>query len=340
MSASPISHVIPLHRAKEFEFSVLNLQNFLPSSLHYETIDQTLIPELAKDSEFIDAITATLPKIPTRHYVTHGDAREMRCVGDHSVHLIVTTPPNWTLKRYEDGGKQMGHIEDYEVFLSELERVWRRCYEALVPGGRVICVVGDVCLSRRQNDGRHTVVPLHSSIQESCRKIGFDNLAPIIWHKISNAKYEAGGGGFLGKPYEPNSVIKNDIEFILMMRKPGGYRKPDSAARLLSVISANDYQKWFQQIWTGLTGESTKHHPAPYPLELASRLIRMFSFVGDVVLDPFCGTGTTTVAAAQAGRNSIGYEAQQGYIEAAFKRIHEATQTLFGIPQIIQEQEI
>ena len=137
--------------------------------------------------------------------------------------------------------------------------MWERCFDFLVPGGRLVCVVGDVCLSRKQNDGRHTVVPLHASIQELCRKIGFDNLAPIIWHKIANAVYEvSGGGGFLGKPYEPNSVIKNDVEYILMFRKPGGYRKPTAAKRLLSVISAENYQSWFQQIWTGLTGASTK----------------------------------------------------------------------------------
>jgi DNA modification methylase len=112
----------------------------------------------------------------------------------------------------------MGYIADYEEFLQQLDLVWTRCLRALVPGGRMICVVGDVCLSRRKNKGRHTVVPLHASIQEHCRTLGFDNLAPIIWHKIANAQFEAGGNGnaFLGKPYEPNAVIKNDIEFILM----------------------------------------------------------------------------------------------------------------------------
>ena len=178
-----------------------------------------------------------------------------------------------------------------------------------MPGGRLICVVGDVCLSRRKNNGRHTVVPLHASIQEHCRQIGFDNLAPIIWHKIANAVHEVeNGSGFLGKPYEPNAVIKNDIEFILMQRKPGGYRQPSVAMRILSVISDENHKAWFQQIWTGLTGASTRNHPAPYPLELAERLIRMFSFVGDTVLDPFLGTGTTTLAAMRNGRNSIGYE--------------------------------
>lgn len=154
---------------------------------------------------------------------------------------------------------------------------------------------------------------------------------------ISNAVYEASGaGGFLGKPYEPNSVIKNDIEFILMLRKPGGYRKPDAATKLLSVIGAENYQLWFQQIWTGLTGESTKHHPAPYPVQLAERLIRMFSFVGDVVLDPFLGTGTTAVAAARSGRNSLGYEIQETYLKSAVSRVRRETLTLFRRPEVVE----
>jgi DNA modification methylase len=192
-------------------------------------------------------------------------------------------------------------------------------------------VVGDVCLSRRKNDGRHTVVPLHASIQESCRKIGFDNLAPIIWHKIANAAHEVenGGGGFLGKPYEPNAVVKNDIEFILMERKSGGYRAPEPATRILSLIGTEDHKLWFQQIWTGVTGASTRSHPAPYPLVLADRLVRMFSFVGDTVLDPFLGTGTTTVAAALAGRNSIGIEIDPHYLNGAVSRIREETTSLF-----------
>ncbi len=102
-----------------------------------------------------------------------------------------------------------------------------------------------------------------------------------------------------------------------MERKPGGYRTPDVATRVLSVISAENHKVWFQQIWSGITGASTRYHPAPYPAELAARLIRMFSFVGDTVLDPFLGSGTTTVAAAKAGRNSIGFEVDSHYFEAA-----------------------
>ena len=229
----------------------------------------------------------------------------------------------------------MGHIADYDTFLAELDEIWRRCHAALVPGGRLVCVVGDVCLSRRKNGGRHTVVPLHASIQEHCRTVGFDNLAPIIWHKIANAVYEVqGAGGFLGKPYEPNGVIKNDIEFILMERKPGGYRTPSSAERLLSIISTENHKRWFQQIWHGLNGASTKHHPAPYPLELAERLIRMFSFVGDTVLDPFMGTGTTNLAASTWGRNSIGIEVDPVYFKAACKRISQNAADLFTNPTI------
>jgi DNA modification methylase len=175
------------------------------------------------------------------------------------------------------------------------------------------------------------VVPLHSSIQEHCRRLGFDNLAPIIWHKIANANYEVeGGSSFLGKPYEPNAVIKNDIEFILMERKPGGYRSPSVATRILSIISTENHQKWFQQIWSGLTGASTKNHPAPFPLELAERLIRMFSFVGDTVLDPFMGTGTTSLAASKWGRNSVGFEIDSHYFKMAHDRITREGADLFG----------
>ena len=159
----------------------------------------------------------TLDDVPTVHRLVQGDARDLSFIPDASVHLVVTSPPYWTLKRYNDSEGQLGHVEDLETFLSELNRVWRETFRILVPGGRLVCVVGDVCLSRRENNGRHTVVPLHSEICVACRKIGFDNLNPIIWHKISNASYEVSNGSkFLGKPYEPNAIIKNDIEFILM----------------------------------------------------------------------------------------------------------------------------
>jgi len=223
----------------------------------------------------------------------------------------------------------LGDIADYETFLNELDKVWKGCFEALVPGGRMVVVVGDVCLSRKKH-GRHHVIPLHADITAHCRKVGFDNLTPIFWYKIANASYEAegNGAGFLGKPFEPNSVVKNDVEFILMLRKPGGYRSPSPQKRLLSVIPAAEHRKWFRQVWEDLPGESTKEHPAPYPLEVAERLVRMFSFYGDTVLDPFAGTGTTSVAASRLGRDSIGIEITPEYLAIAERRLKEELSSL------------
>lgn len=289
-----------------------------------------LIPKMARDPAAMRRIEAVVRSSRTSHDLILGDARTASALDEKSIHLVVTSPPYWTLKRYNEHDDQLGHVEDYDAFIAGLDAVWANCYNALVPGGRLIINVGDVCLSRKKNNGRHTVVPLHATIQERCKAIGFDNLAPIIWHKISNANYEvSGGGGFLGKPYEPNAVIKNDIEFVLMQRKPGGYRSPTHRERLLSVISAENYQLWFRQIWADLTGASTKKHPAPYPVEFAERLVRMFSFVGDTVLDPFMGTGTTSMACAKWGRHSKGIELDRAYFEIARRRLGEQCGDLY-----------
>ena len=265
----------------------------------------------------------------TRHRLIQGDARDLSFLPDASIHLVVTSPPYWTLKRYNEHPDQLGHVKDYEEFLGELEKVWRECFRVLVPGGRLVCVVGDVCLSRRAF-GRHVVVPLHADIAVMCRKIGFDNLNPIIWHKIANASFEVENGSkFLGKPYEPNAIIKNDIEFILMQRKPGGYRRPTQYQRDKSRMSKEEFDAWFRQFWN-IPGESTRKHPAPFPFELAYRLVRMFSFVEDTVLDPFCGTGTTMLAAMKTGRNSIGIEIDPHYIDITERRLRQEASGLFA----------
>ena len=312
-----------------------SIESFLPEEFTGLSKQQSAIPDIAKDPRAISTIENAVRSIPTHHQLIRGDARNLAALADNSVHLVVTSPPYWTLKKYEDDPAQLGHIAGYESFLTELDKVWEHCFRLLVQGGRLVCVVGDVCLSRKKNNGRHMVMPLHASIQEHCRAIGFDNLSPIIWHKISNANYEVeGGSSFLGKPYEPNAVIKNDIEFILMERKPGGYRKPSFETRVLSVISIENHRKWFQQIWSGLTGASTRNHPAPYPIQLAERLVRMFRFVGDTVLDPFMGSGTTSIAAAAWGRNSIGVEVSEKYFKEAKRRIINETNQLFSSAQI------
>jgi site-specific DNA-methyltransferase (adenine-specific) len=283
-------------------------------------------PSIADKFRAQEELLAEHPQIlRTRHRVLLGDARLMTEVADAQVHLVVTSPPYWNLKQYLDGAgaAQLGHIDDYDQFLRELNITWERCYDALVPGGRLCVVVGDVCLPRRKI-GRHLVVPLHADISIACREIGFDYLTPILWYKIANAATEVEGNGapFLGKPYEPNAIIKNDVEYILILRKPGGYRKPTTDQRLLSLIPKDDHSRWFRAIWDDIPGASrTKGHPAPFPLELSYRLINMFSFVGDTILDPFLGTGTTTEAAIMARRSSIGYEIERSYYELVKARL-------------------
>jgi site-specific DNA-methyltransferase (adenine-specific) len=259
----------------------------------------------------------------TEHRVRIGDARHLSWIADSSIHLIVTSPPYWTLKRYADHKHQMGAIEDYEDFLTELDRVWRECARVLVPGGRVCCVVGDVCIPRKQG-GRHYVMPLHSDIQVRARSLGLDCLTPIMWHKIANGATEAegNGAGFYGKPYQPGAIVKNDIEYILFLRKGGEYRKVTPEQKALSMLTKDEMQAWWRSIWTDIRGASTRAgHPAPYPADLAERLIRMFSFAGDTILDPFLGTGSTTLAAIRTGRNSIGSDIEPKYLELAIGRI-------------------
>ena len=236
---------------------------------------------------------------------------------------MVTSPPYWTLKEYVPHQDQMGAIKDYEEFLCELDKVWAECARVLVPGGRICCVVGDVCIPRKRG-GRHLVMPLHADIMTRTRSMGLDSLTPILWTKISNGATEAegNGAGFYGKPYQPGAIIKNDFEYILFMRKGGSYRSPTPMQRALSVLTKAQMQQWLRTSWADIKGESTrKGHPAPYPVELAERLIRLFSFVGDVVLDPFAGTATTSVAAMNSGRNSIANELEPKYLTLAKQRL-------------------
>lgn len=273
-------------------------------------------PVARKFQERDEAFAAGSALLETSHRLLLGDARS---IPDElgPVHLVVTSPPYWTLKQYEGevGEAQLGHEEDYEAFQTALAQVWQRCFDLLVPGGRLCINIGDVCLPRRKV-GRHHVVPLHADIALNCRRIGFDYLTPILWQKIANAatEVEGNGAGFLGKPYEPNGIVKNDIEYILLLRKPGAYRQPTLEQRRLSMIDKKDHARWFRSVWNDLPGTSTKRgHPAPYPVELAYRLIRMFSFVGDTVLDPFVGSGTTTDAAIRSYRSSVGIEVEPVY---------------------------
>lgn len=260
----------------------------------------------------------------THHEIRRSDARNLDWLADESVHLVVTSPPYWTLKQYKQGNPdQMGDLEDYENFLDELDKVWAESARVLVGGGRICCVVGDVCIPRKKG-GRHYVMPLHSDIQVRARKHGLDCLTPILWHKIANGVTEAmgNGAGFYGKPYQPGAIIKNDVEYILFLRKGGRYRSADPLQKALSMITKDEMHLWMRSIWSDVRGTSTRNgHPAPYPVELAERLIRMFSFAGDTILDPFVGTGSTSVAALRTGRNSMGSDIEPSYLESAYEKV-------------------
>jgi DNA modification methylase len=270
------------------------------------------------------------PTFRTEHLVYHADARNLKdYIGMRKdIGLVLTSPPYWNLKRYgEEAEGQLGRIPSDTVFHRELNKVWKSCLDVIIPGGRMCVVVGDVLHARRKH-GKHSVTPLHADIIRNCREIGFDYLSPIIWYKIGNMATEAGGSGaFLGKPYEPNAIVKNDIEYILMFRKPGRYRSPKSPQRELSVIDKEDFRKWFRQVWDDIPGTNGHGHPAPFPEELAYRLISMFSFVGDAVLDPFLGSATTTAAAMRAHRSSIGFEVERAYFELAKQRLGQRSIT-------------
>ena len=166
------------------------------------------------------------------------------------------------------------------------------------------------------------VLPLHADVAIRCRRIGFDYLTPIIWQKIANVAHEVENGiSFLGKPYEPNGIVKADIEYILMLRKPGGHRRPTGQQRRDSRLTRDEHRRWFRPVWTDVAGAVARDHPAPFPVALAYRLIRMFSFAGDTVLDPFAGSGTVAVAAARAGRFSINIDVVPDYVARARERL-------------------
>jgi DNA modification methylase len=265
----------------------------------------------------------------TTHRLHLGDSRDLSWIPDSSVHLIVTSPPYWTLKEYAPGNRsQLGDIVEYEKFLAELDKVWAECARVLVPGGRICCVVGDVCVPRKR-EGRHYVMPLHADIQVRSRNLGLDCLTPILWHKIANGVTEAegNGAGFYGKPYQPGSIVKNDTEYILLLRKGGKYRSVTPVQKALSMLTKEEMQNWLRTGWADVPGTSTTRtaHPAPYPVELAERLIRLFSFAGDTVLDPFLGTASTTAAAINCGRNSIGVEVEPSYLAISCQKVSALT---------------
>jgi DNA modification methylase len=315
------------HRRKEKRDEVPT-ETFDPtrSTIDFSDNKRGAISKLLSANAYYRTHSWPTPFDKTTHHLRLGDARDLSWIPPESIHLIVTSPPYWTLKKYETNERQLGEIADYSKFLTELDKVWSECARVLAPGGRICCVVGDVCIPRKQ--GRHRVMPLHADIMVHARSFGLDALTPILWFKIANGVTEAkgNGAGFYGKPYQPGAIIKNDAEYILFLRKGGEYRSPLSIQKALSMLTRDEMRSWLRSAWFDVKGESTRRgHPAPFPESLAERLIKLFSFAGDTVLDPFVGTGTTSLAAIATGRNSIGNEIEPAYLKIAEQRLRVAT---------------
>ncbi len=264
---------------------------------------------------------------PTQHKIILGDARAMTEIADSSVHLIITSPPYWQLKDYGHEG-QIGFNDSYEEYINHLNLVWRECYRVLQPGCRLCINIGDQ-FARAVYYGRYKIIPIRTEIIKFCETLGCDYMGAIIWQKVTTTN-TSGGATIMGSfPHPRNGIVKLDYEFILLFKKPGKSPKPTPAQKESSALTTEEWNEYFHGHWN-FPGEKQNQHLAAFPVELPRRLIRMFSFTGETVLDPFLGSGTTAVAAQQLGRNSIGYEINREFLPIIKSRLGVAEDNLFG----------
>jgi site-specific DNA-methyltransferase (adenine-specific) len=246
------------------------------------------------------------------HRIVHGDSRQMNRLSDESVHLVVTSPPYWQLKDY-GSENQVGFHESYESYINNLNLVWKECYRVLHPGCRLCVNIGDQ-FARSVYYGRYKVIPIRTEIIKFCETIGFDYMGAIIWQKVTTCN-TTGGATIMGSfPYPRNGILKLDYEFILLFKKQGVPPAPSEKQKMLSKMTKEEWNTYFSGHWY-FTGAKQKNHIAMFPEELPARLIKMFSFWGETVLDPFLGSGTTSLAARNLGRNSVGYEINADFIQ-------------------------
>ncbi len=240
-----------------------------------------------------------------------GDSRRMDDLKDESVHLIITSPPYWQLKDYGNGS-QIGFNDTYEDYINNLNLVWKECYRVLHKGCRLCVNIGDQ-FARSVYYGRYKIIPIREEIIKFCETIGFDYMGAIIWQKVTTCN-TTGGATVMGSfPYPRNGIIKLDYEFILIFKKLGDPSKVSREIKEKSKLTTEEWNEYFYGHWN-FSGEKQDKHLAMFPEELPKRLIKMFSFVGDTVLDPFLGSGTTCLAAKKLGRNSVGYEVNKDFL--------------------------
>lgn len=254
----------------------------------------------------------------TYHKIIIGDSRWMKEVADESVHLIVTSPPYWQLKDYGNGS-QIGFNDTYEEYINNLNLVWKECHRVLHKGCRLCINIGDQ-FARSVYYGRYKVIPIRTEIIKFCETIGFDYMGAIIWQKVTTCN-TTGGATVMGSyPYPRNGILKLDYEFILIFKKYGKPPKVNKEIKEKSKLTDEEWKQYFTGHWN-FPGEKQNKHLAMFPEELPKRFIKMFSFVSDTVLDPFLGSGTTSLVARKLNRNSIGYEINEEFLSVIKEKL-------------------
>ncbi len=274
----------------------------------------------------------------TSHRIVIGDSRCMKEVADESVHLIITSPPYWQLKDYGNG-RQIGFNDTYEEYINNLNLVWNECHRVLHQGCRLCVNIGDQ-FARSVYYGRYKVIPIRTEIIKFCETVGFDYMGAIIWQKVTTCN-TTGGASVMGSfPYPRNGIIKLDYEFILILKKRGTPPKVTKEIKERSRLTQEEWNSFFAGHWS-FPGERQDNHLAMFPEELPRRLIKMFSFVSDTVLDPFLGSGTTVLVAKNLNRNSVGYEVNEEFLPTIYEKlgIQQGDILADAVFQIIKQQD-
>jgi site-specific DNA-methyltransferase (adenine-specific) len=265
--------------------------------------------------------------VKTDHKIIRGDSRNMKELPDESVNLIITSPPYWQLKDYGTDD-QIGYNDSYENYINNLNLVWQECFRVLEKGCRLCINIGDQ-FARSVYYGRYKIIPIRTEIIKFCETIGFDYMGAIIWQK-STTMNTTGGATIMGSfPYPRNGIVKLDYEFILLFKKIGEAKKPDKDMKELSKLTKEEWGAYFNGHWN-FNGARQDGHIAMFPEELPKRLVKMFSFAGDTVLDPFLGSGTTSLAAKGLGRNSAGYEINPDFIDIIGRKMEVDKNAMFN----------
>ena len=273
----------------------------------------------------------------TTHTIIHGDSRQMNELKDSSVHLIITSPPYWQLKDYGTEN-QIGFNDSYEDYINHLNLVWSECFRVLHDGCRLCINIGDQ-FARSVYYGRYKVIPIHSEIIKFCETIGFDFMGQIIWQKQTTMN-TSGGGAVMGSfPHPRNGIVKLDFEYILLFRKQGNAPKPTAGQKANSAMTNEEWNTYFNGHWY-FNGAKQDKHLAMFPEELPVRLIKMFSFPNETILDTFMGSGTTALAARKLNRNSIGYEINPEFIPMIKDKIGGNDAFMQVEIEIIKQSEI